>query len=76
MRVTEVARWPALSLYVTRVTPPDSAVAGSAAAGLVAERWVRRDDAGALIPFEGIRGGKGLKELNWAAEKTLGSKDV
>ena len=60
MRVTEVARWPALSLYVTRVTPPDSAVAGSAAAGLVAERWVRRDDASALVLLYSTRVGKGL----------------
>ena len=61
VRVTEVARWPDFLLYVTRMIPSDSAVAGSAAAGLVAERWARRNNAGALIPFTGISVGKGLK---------------
>ena len=61
MRVTEVARWPDFLLYVTRVTQPDSAVAGLAAAGLVAERWVRRDDAGAFVTSDVTRGGKGLR---------------
>ena len=60
VRVAEITRSPALSLYVTRVTPLDCPVAGSAAAGLVTERWVRRHDASALIISEMISGGKGL----------------
>ena len=54
VRVAEITRSPALSLYVTRVTPLDCPVAGSAAAGLVTERWVRRHDASALIVSETI----------------------
>ena len=60
MRVTEVARWPDFLLYVTRMILPDSAVAGLAAADLVAERWVRRDDASALLLSDRSSVGKGL----------------
>ena len=61
VRVAEVTRSPALSLYVTRVTPLDCPVAGSAAAGLVTERWVRRHDASALVTSDVTSTGKGLK---------------
>ena len=60
VRVAEITRSPALSLYVTRVTPLDCPVAGSAAAGLVTERWVRRHDASAFVEFTATRTGKGL----------------
>ena len=62
VRVAEITRSPALSLYVTRVTPLDCPVAGSAAAGLVTERWVRRHDASAFVISEMTRAGKGLRE--------------
>ena len=60
VRVVEITRSPALSLYVTRVTLLDCPVAGSAAAGLVTERWVRRHDASALFASDANRTGKGL----------------
>ena len=58
VRVAEITRSPALSLYVTRVTPLDCPVAGLAAAGLVTERWVRRHDASAEIRSERTWTGK------------------
>ena len=76
MRVTEVARWPDFLLYVTRMIPPDSAVAGLAAAGLVAERWVRRDDAGALFISDMNSGGKGLKLYDTRRNPTRHGADL
>ena len=62
--VIYVARAGAESLYMMRVVPLVNAVAGSANAGLGAERWAdgrTRRKAGACCPLQEDNGGKGVK---------------
>ena len=64
--VIYVARAGAESLYMMRVVPLVNAVAGSANAGLGAERWAdgrTRRKAGASLPLGEEECGKGVKAV-------------